>query len=76
MPEVIRTKFISRHHDDPLAWHFGINKTRELLGQKYYWLGLKRDVETYVKSCDVCLGLKVVRHKLYSDLQLLPVLTQ
>ncbi len=27
VPEVIRTELISRHHDDPLAGHFGIDKT-------------------------------------------------
>ena len=36
IPEIIRSKVISCHHDDPLAKHFGINKTRELVGRKYY----------------------------------------
>ena len=29
--EIIRTELISKHHDDPLAGHFGIEKTRELI---------------------------------------------
>ena len=36
VPELIRTELISRHHDDPLAGHFGIEKTRELVARKYY----------------------------------------
>ncbi len=36
VPEVVRTKLISRHHDDPLAGDFGINKIRELIARKYY----------------------------------------
>ncbi len=36
MPEIIRTKLISRHHDDPLTGHIGIDKTRELIARKYY----------------------------------------
>ena len=75
VPEAIRTELISRHHDDPLARHFGIDKTKDLVGQKYYWLSLRKDIEAYVKGCDVCLGLKAVRHKLYGDLQSLPVPT-
>ena len=75
VPEIIRTELISRHHDDPLAGHFGIDKTRELIGRKYYWPSLRKDVEAYVKGCDVCLALKVVRHKPYSDLQALPIPT-
>ena len=75
VPEIIRSKVISRHHNDPLAEHFGIDKTRELVGRKYYWPGLKRDVKSYVQGCDVCLASKAVRHKPYGDLQSLPILT-
>ena len=53
VPKIIRTKLIGRHHDDPLAGHFGIDKTRELIGRKYYWPSLRKDVEAYVKGCDV-----------------------
>ena len=75
VPEVIRTKLISRHHDDPLTGHFGIDKTRELVGRKYYWPSLRKNVEAYVKVCNVCLALKAVRHKPYGNLQTLPVPT-
>ena len=75
VPEAIQTEFISRHYDDPLAGHFGINKTKDLVGQKYYWPNLQKDIEAYVKGCDVCLDSKAVRHKLYRDLQSLPVPT-
>ena len=57
-----------------MARHFDINKTRELIGRKYYWPSLRKDVEPYIKGCDVCLALKAVRHKLYGDLQALPIL--
>ena len=75
VPEIIRSEVISRHHDDPLAGHFGIDKTRELVGRKYYWPSLRRDVESYVRGYDVCLALKAVRHKPYGDLQSLPIPT-
>ena len=68
-------ELISRHHDDPLAGHFGFDKTRELITRKYYWPSLRKDVEAYVKGCDVCLASKAVRHKPYGDLQSLPVPT-
>ena len=66
--EVIWTKIICRHHDDLLAGYFGIDKTKNLVGQKYYWPSLQRDIEAYVKGCDVCLGSKAVRHKFYGNL--------
>ena len=36
VPEIIQTELISRYHNDPLAGHFAIEKTRELIAQKYY----------------------------------------
>ena len=75
VPEAIQIELISRHHNDLLAGHFSINKTKELIGQNYSWPSLKKDVEVYVKGCNICLGLKIVRHKSYADLQFLPVLT-
>ena len=75
VPEIIHSEVISRQHNDPLAGHFGIDKTRELVSRKHYWLSLRKDVENYVKGCDVCLTSKVVRHKPYRDLQSLLVPT-
>ena len=75
VPKAIWTKLISRYHNDPLAGHFGIKKTCKLLAQKYFWPSLRHNVEAYVKGCDVCLTLKEVRHKPYSNLQSLPIPT-
>ena len=60
IPEVIQTKLISKHYDDPLVDHFGIEKTHKLAGRKYYWPTFCHDVEDYVKRYDICLASKVV----------------
>ena len=73
--KIIRTELISRYHNDPLADHFDIQKTREFVAQKYYWPILCHDIENYVKECNVCLTSKAVNYKLYGDLQSLPVPT-
>ena len=75
VPEIIQTKLISRYHNNPLAGHFRIDKTKELINRKYCWPSLKKDVEAYVKGCNICLTSKAVRHKPYGNLQALPVLT-
>lgn len=36
---------------------------------------LRQDVEVYVRDCDVYLTSKVVCHKLYKDLESLPIST-
>ena len=73
--EIIQIELISRHHDDPLVGHFGIEKTRKLVARKYYWPMLCHDVNNYVKGCYICLASKAVRYKPYSDLQSLPAST-
>ena len=75
VPDAIQTELISRYHDDPLAGYFSIDKTKDLVGRKYYWPSLRKDIEAYVKGCDVCLGSKAVKHKPYGDLQSLLVPT-
>lgn len=36
---------------------------------------LKIDVESYIKGCNMCLALKLIKHKPYSELQslLIPI---
>ena len=60
---------ISCYHNDLLAGHFKISKTQKLVGKKYYCLALRRNVETYVRRCDMCLASKTICHKPYRDLQ-------
>ena len=36
---------------------------------------MRHNVNVYIKGCDVCLALKTVRHKLYCELQSLPLPT-
>ena len=68
-------ELISRHYNSLLAGYLGIEKTCKLLAGKYYWPTPRHDVKAYVKGCNICLTSKVVRHKLYGNLQLLPVPT-
>lgn len=69
----LRQAILRRNHDDPLAGHFGVEKTLELLTRKYYWPKIRRCVEEYVRTCDVCQRVKVHRHRPYGELQSLPM---
>ena len=73
VPEIIQTELISRHYDNPLAGHFGIEKMHKLIARKYYWPTFRHNVEDYVKRYNICLTSKAVRHKPYGDLQSLQV---
>lgn len=73
--EIIEPMFISRHHNNFLSVYLDINKMKEFIRQKYYWPSLRKDVEAYLKDCNVYLALKTIKYKPYSDLQALPILT-
>ena len=36
VPKIIRIELIGRHHNNPLASHFGMRKIYKLIAQKYY----------------------------------------
>src|SRR4051794_32955962 len=42
------------NHDHESAGHFGIKATTERVKERYYWKGMGKDIEVYVKSCDRC----------------------
>ena len=48
-----REKLLRTHHDDA-GNHFAIDKTRNSITMDYYWPGVQRDVEIYIKSCTSC----------------------
>ena len=41
-------------HDHPISAHFAIQSTYEKIRERYYWKGMLKDIDTYVKSCDQC----------------------
>ena len=42
------------NHDHSTAGHFRIKATFERIKERYYWKGMGKDIEVYVKSCNKC----------------------
>ena len=51
-------KLLEYNHDHITAGHFGRDRTLELLRRKWWWKGIAKDVEEYIKSCDKCQRIK------------------
>ncbi len=68
----VQTELLKHHHDDELMRHFSIEQTLELVSHKYYWPELAKDVKKYVFSCNICQRVKVSKHCLYDEMQMLP----
>ena len=51
-----RRELLKAAHDD--NFHPGLRKTMRLLAERYYWLGMRRDVEEYGRACKKCQETK------------------
>ena len=71
-----RTRVVRECHDDPLAGHFGVTKTLELISRGYWWPQPWKFVKEYVKTCDVCTRSKTSHHRPFGLLQPLPCPTR
>ena len=69
----IRQEFLKLYYDDPLAGHFGRDRTEELLKRKFYWKNMTLDVRDYVLGCQICQGAVSKKHKPYGKLNPLPL---
>ncbi len=54
----LRGEIIAASHDHITAGHPGIEKTKELVLQEYWWPRMKRDIENYVRACKMCQRTK------------------
>ena len=69
----LRLELVSQHYNTPLAEHFGVSKTLELLSRNYYFSGMKSYVKDYVSSCDLCARGKPPHYQKHGELVPLPV---
>jgi hypothetical protein len=62
IPNYIRIKIIKRHHDNPIHRHIGTEKTAELISRNYYFLNIRRKVQSYIQQCKTYIRDKPARH--------------
>ena len=58
LPDSLRTDVLKQLHDSPAAGHLGFKKTTERVKARFYWCGLRKDVESWCVRCDVCASRK------------------
>jgi len=54
VPRKLVREVIALNHDPIFAAHPGRKRTLEILCIRYYWPGMRQDVENYVRECDKC----------------------
>ena len=53
LPDTVREAVIGLAHDG-LAGHLGVKKTYKKILTDYYWPGMKKHVQEYLKTCKIC----------------------
>ena len=50
-------------HDNPLGGHLGMNRTYDRMKLFTTWPGMKKDLEEYVRQCEICQKNKITQDK-------------
>jgi transposase InsO family protein len=68
----LRTQILYRTHSTGPAGHPGRVKTIDLVSRTYWWPRMTRDIDEYVKACELCVRTKAPRSAPPGFLQPLP----
>ena len=69
VPVQLRQEILHASHAIPTAGHLGELKTIHRVRERYFWIGLVRDVTTFVAGCRACQQFKSPRRATQGELQ-------
>ena len=50
----LQTMLLRESHDAATGGHLGRDKTLEQMKRRFYWMGMDKDIEQYVQTCEQC----------------------
>jgi hypothetical protein len=74
--EKVKKEFVKRIHEEPTVGHLRIDKTREAVAVRYYFLSIFKVAKRVVKEYDICNKSRTATHKLYELLMSLLTLKE
>ena len=54
MPKGLRPQILALAHDQPMAGHLGVARTKHRVWQDFYWPFMSSDIKLYCQSCVTC----------------------
>lgn len=69
----LREVLLREYHDSAMGGHAGELKTYLRLANDWFWVGMRKEVTTYVQQCAVCQQQKTSQRSLAGLLQPLPI---
>ena len=73
VPKALRVDLMQEAHGGVAGGHLGVRKTLSRLRQRYYWVGLRKDVEEWCRACNICCARKGPPRRHRAPLQLYQV---
>jgi len=71
VPRALRGEVIKAFHEPPAMGHKGFAKLSQTMKEHVYWSGMDRDIQTYLKTCDICQRYK--GHKQHIPMMNMPI---
>ncbi len=68
VPSCMKKELLHEMHNSVLSGHLGRKKTQEKLLQRFYWYGVREDVNLWVEKCDECGAIKAPNQTLKAPL--------
>lgn len=69
LPQCMKEEILSQLHDNPLAGHLGITRTRKRVKARFYWINMNTDVDNWIRKCKACQARKIPQTKYQADMQ-------
>ena len=63
VPKSVRDEILHELHNNTLSGHLGRKKCRERALQRFYWHGIREDINVWVAKCDECASIKIQGRK-------------
>jgi len=61
VPATLVHEVIRLNHDPVYVAHPGTKRTHDLIALQYWWPGMRKAIEDYVRKCDLCQRRKGTR---------------
>ena len=68
IPRTVINTVLNNCHDHVLAAHFMFQRTYDRIRHRYFWKGMYKDIDNWVRSCISCAQRKTHRHKVIAPM--------
>ena len=72
VPKVLQSRIISEAHDAVWSGHMSAQRTLDRIKERFFWVGMDKDVADYVSRCHDCLRSKAPTHPTREEMVPIP----